>query len=37
MKNGLIIGHNGTKYWYLNGQLYTDLKLFQQMLKLKNF
>jgi hypothetical protein len=28
---------SGHKHWYLNGQEYTDLKLFQQMVKLKGF
>ena len=28
---------DGAKYWYLNGQEYADLKLFQQMVKLKGF
>ena len=28
---------SGHKFWYLNGQEYTDLKLFQQMVKLKGF
>ena len=28
---------DGDKEWYLNGQEYTDLNLFQQMLKLKGF